>query len=180
MARDIKNTGTAIPAPPKTVVKRGPKVTARSRATRGGARAGTGASAKLSFSYSASDDKDMLAIIELVREGISYQDFLKILADIPFTLSEWAGYLQLSERTMQRNQKENKPFQPIQSERIVELSMLYRYGVEVFGDKGSFDVWLSSKSLALGGRSPKDLLDTKFGISMVKDELGRIEHGILA
>ena len=57
--------------------------------------------------------------------------------------------------------------------------MLYKYGVEMFGDKDNFNTWLNSKSIPLGGSKPKDLLDTKFGISMVKDELGRIEHGIL-
>ncbi len=132
------------------------------------------------FSYETADDKNVLAIIEIVRNGISYKDFNKIADDTPFSLTEWANYLQLSERTIQRNQKENKSFQPIQSERIVELSMLYKYGVEVFGDKDNFNIWLNSKSISLGGRTPKDLLDTKFGISMVRDELGRIEHGILA
>jgi putative toxin-antitoxin system antitoxin component (TIGR02293 family) len=58
--------------------------------------------------------------------------------------------------------------------------MLYEYGVDVFGEKANFDLWLNSKSIALGGRIPKDLLDTKFGVGMVKDELGRIEHGVLA
>ena len=132
------------------------------------------------FTYKSADDKNALAIIEVVRNGISYQDFTKIAEDTPFSLAEWANYLRLSERTMQRNQKENKPFQPIQSERIVELSMLYQYGVEVFGDKDNFNIWLNAKSNALGGRAPKDLLDTNFGISMVRDELGRIEHGVLA
>jgi putative toxin-antitoxin system antitoxin component (TIGR02293 family) len=132
------------------------------------------------FSYKTADDKNVLTIIEIVRNGISYKDFNKIADDTPFSLSEWANYLQLSERTIQRNQKEKKSFQPIQSERIVELSMFYKYGVEVFGDKDNFNIWLNSKSISLGGRTPKDLLDTKFGISMVRDELGRIEHGILA
>lgn len=132
------------------------------------------------FSYDAVDDNNVLAIIDLVRTGITYRDFNKIADDTPFSLTEWANYLQVSERTIQRNQKENKSFQPIQSERIVELSMLYQYGVEVFGEKANFNTWLISRSIALGGRTPKDLLDTKFGISMVRDELGRIEHGILA
>jgi putative toxin-antitoxin system antitoxin component (TIGR02293 family) len=132
------------------------------------------------FSYKSEDDKDLLAIIDIVRNGISYKDFNKIVVDTPFSLTEWANYLQLSERTIQRNQKEKKSFQPIQSERIIELSMLYTYGVEVFDDKDNFDIWLNSKSISLGGRTPKDLLDTKFGICMVRDELGRIEHGILA
>jgi putative toxin-antitoxin system antitoxin component (TIGR02293 family) len=132
------------------------------------------------FTYKSADDKNAFAIIDVVRNGISYKDFTKMADDIPFSLAEWANYLQLSERTIQRNQKENKPFQPIQSEKIVELSMLYKYGVEVFGDKDNFNTWLNTKSNALGGRSPKDLLDTNFGISMVRDELGRIEHGVLA
>jgi putative toxin-antitoxin system antitoxin component (TIGR02293 family) len=132
------------------------------------------------LSYPGADDNNVLAIIELVRQGISYKDFNKIADDTPFTLTEWANYLQLSERTLQRNQKEKKSFQPIQSERIVELSMLYHYGVEVFGDKKNFNTWLDSKSISLGGRIPKDLFDTKFGMSMIWDELGRIEHGVLA
>ncbi len=132
------------------------------------------------FSYKSADDKNVLAIIDAVRTGISFNAFEKIVRNTPFSLAEWANYLQLSERTIQRNQKERKSFQPIHSERIVELVMLYEYGVEVFGDKDNFNVWLNSKSIALGGRTPKELLDTKFGIGMVKDELGRIEHGVLA
>ncbi len=132
------------------------------------------------FSYKSADDKNVLAIIDAVRTGISFNEFEKIVGNAPFSLAEWANYLQLSERTIQRNQKEKKSFQPIQSEKIIELIMVYEYGVDVFGDKDNFNVWLKSKSIALGGRTPKELLDTKFGVGMVKDELGRIEHGVLA
>ena len=132
------------------------------------------------FSYNSADDKNALAIIDAVRTGISFKYFDNIVNNTPFSLGEWANYLQLSERTIQRNQKASKSFQPLQSEKIVDLLMLYKYGVEVFGDKDNFNIWLSSKSVALGGRCPKELLDTKFGIDMVKHELGRIEHGILA
>ena len=164
-SKNNKKTG----APKHIAIKgsRGATVTAKSRPD-------------IFFSYNTTDDKDVLAIVEVVRNGVSINDFNKIVVDTPFSLTEWANYLQLSERTIQRNQKEKKPFQQIQSERIVEVSMLYKYGVEVFGEKDNFDTWLTSRSISLGGRIPKELLDTKFGISMVKDELGRIEHGILA
>lgn len=132
------------------------------------------------YSYQSADDKDVLGIIETVRNGISFSEFEKIASATPFSLAEWARYLQLSGRTIQRNQKERRSFQPVQSERIIELVMLYEYGVEVFGDKHHLNIWLNSASVALGGRTPKDLLDTRFGVDMVKDELGRIEHGILA
>lgn len=132
------------------------------------------------LTYRSADDKNLLYIIELVRSGINPNAFGELTELTPFTMAEWADFLQLSERTIQRNQKEKKAFQPIQSEKIVELAMLYNYGVEVFGDKDNFDIWLDAKSIALGGRKPKELLDTNFGINLVKDELGRIEHGILA
>jgi putative toxin-antitoxin system antitoxin component (TIGR02293 family) len=165
------------------------RMTAQKRALLGGRNNLTQAASKgldqqskpdFIFSYKSADDKNVLAIIDVVRTGISFDEFEKIVGNAPFSLAEWAKYLQLSERTIQRNQKEKKPFQPIHSERIIELVMLYEYGVEVFGDKENFNVWLNSKSIALGGRTPKELLDTKFGVGMVKDELGRIEHGVLA
>jgi putative toxin-antitoxin system antitoxin component (TIGR02293 family) len=134
----------------------------------------------LVFSYKSVDDNNALAIIKAVRSGISFNYFTKLVRSTPFSLAEWAKYLQVSERTIQRNQKESKNFPPVQSEKIVDLAMLYKYGVEVFGNKNNFDTWLSSKSVVLGGRIPKELLDTKFGIDMVKNEVGRIEHGVLA
>lgn len=175
VTKSKKSSVSINPAPNKSVSR---KTTVSARYKR--ARVKTNAQPDFTFSYKSADDKNMFAIIEVVRTGISPQDFNKIIEDIPFSMAEWAKYLQLSERTIQRNQKEKKLFQPIQSERIVELTMLHKYGVEVFGDKDHFNAWLGSTSIALGGRSPKELLDTKFGITMVKDELGRIEHGILA
>ena len=58
--------------------------------------------------------------------------------------------------------------------------MLNKYGIEVFDDQDKFNVWLLTKNVALGGIKPKDLLDSSFGIQLLKDELTRIEHGVLA
>ena len=58
--------------------------------------------------------------------------------------------------------------------------LIYKLGVNVFGDKEKFISWSETKNLALGGVKPKELLDNTFGISLLKDELTRIEHGILA
>jgi putative toxin-antitoxin system antitoxin component (TIGR02293 family) len=135
---------------------------------------------KENLSYTSTDDKGMLSIIDLVREGVSAKEFDAIVDKTPFSPAEWAAILQLSERTLQRYRESKKPFQPIQSERIVELAMLYNYGLQAFGEQQKFNAWLEARSLALGGRTPKELLDTKFGISMVRDALVRIEHGVLA
>jgi putative toxin-antitoxin system antitoxin component (TIGR02293 family) len=131
--------------------------------------------------YRAIDDKNVMSLIEQVRKGVSSTDFYSYILDsISFTLSEWAHFLHLSERTMQRYRTEEKAFEPIHSEKIIELTMLYNYGVSVFGDKESFDLWLGTRNVALGNIAPKELLDTSYGIQVIKDELTRIEHGILA
>lgn len=132
------------------------------------------------ISYRLSDDNSIYRLIDAVRKGIPYTIFHKIMEGSPFNLLEWSQYLHLSDRTIQRIKKEQKSFDPGSSERIVEIVRLYRYGTEIFGQKEKFDRWLETENLALGAMIPKTLLDTSFGIGLLKDELTRVEHGILA
>ena len=131
-------------------------------------------------SYQSLGNRSILSLIHSVRQGISFAVFLKLVNKSPFSISEWSSFLHLSERTMQRYKKEEKTFDPIYSEKILEVSLLYNKGVEVFGDTERFNSWLSANNIALGNVKPKELLDTTFGISLLKDEIGRIEHGVLA
>jgi putative toxin-antitoxin system antitoxin component (TIGR02293 family) len=133
-----------------------------------------------SLTYGTVDDSNVFRLINAIRAGINFPVFDTIAKQNSFTLNEWSGFLHLSERTMQRYQKEKKTFDPSSSERIIEIVLLVRFGVEVFGNSEKFTSWLETSSVSLGGRKPKDLLDNTFGIGLLKDELTRIEHGILA
>lgn len=130
--------------------------------------------------YDLVDDKGILKLIEMVRKGIKFSNFTELVKSSPFDMNEWSGFLHLSERTMQRYKKEKTTFGNIHSEKIVQITLLFNYGVEVFGDKEKFNSWLETNNLALGQIKPKQLLDSSFGIDLVKDELIRIEHGVLA
>ena len=132
------------------------------------------------ITYATLDDKNAYSLINAIKEGIRFSFFEKLAKNIPFTLREWASYLHLSERSLQRFKKEKGTFNTVSSEKIIEISMLNKYGIEVFDDQDKFNVWLLTKNVALGGIKPKDLLDSSFGIQLLKDELTRIEHGILA
>ena len=131
-------------------------------------------------SYNSIDDISVLSLIEMVRKGIGFRAFDKFATQSPFSYNEWSGYLHLSERTMQRYRNEEKTFDPLQSEKIIEIALFYNKGVEVFGTTEKFDLWLDTINLALGKIKPKMLLDNSFGINMLRDELTRIEYGILA
>jgi putative toxin-antitoxin system antitoxin component (TIGR02293 family) len=130
--------------------------------------------------YNATDDKVINDIIALVRQGVSFDDFSKLASKSAFSSSEWSEFLHSSERTMQRYQKEQKSFDSLQSEKIIEIALLQKRGVEVFGSKSKFQNWLETPCLALGDVVPKSFLDSSFGIMLLKDQLTRIEYGILA
>ncbi|MCE7055800.1 DUF2384 domain-containing protein [Algoriphagus sp. AGSA1] len=130
--------------------------------------------------YNTTDDKFINDVISLIRQGVSFEDFDRFASKSAFTNEEWASYLHISERTMQRYQKEQKSFDSLQSEKIVEIALLQKRGVEVFGQKSKFQTWLETPSIALGGLLPKSFLDSSFGITLLKDELTRIEYGLLA
>jgi putative toxin-antitoxin system antitoxin component (TIGR02293 family) len=126
------------------------------------------------------DDNTIFYVISEVRKGIAYSSFINAVKSVPLTLKEWSEILDLSERTMQRYKKEKKAFDTLQSEKIVQVTLLARYGREVFADEKKFNIWLNTESLSLGRIKPKELLDSSFGIDLLKDELTRIDHGVLA
>lgn len=131
-------------------------------------------------SYNSIDNNNVVWLMELVRKGVNYNKFIQFANSGPFNLVEWSGFLHLSERTMLRYKQEEKTFDSLQSEKIIEIAILQKKGTEVFGSTEKFNLWLHTENLALGKNIPKDLLDNTFGINLLKDELTRIEYGILA
>ena len=132
------------------------------------------------LSFETVDEKDIHYLITTTRKGIDFSFFQNIVGTNLFTFNEWSNYLHVSERTLQRYRKEKRTFDPIQSERIFEISIFIKRGIEVFGNIEKLHSWLITDNLALGKIKPKELLDNTFGIVLLKDELTRIEHGLLA
>lgn len=132
------------------------------------------------ITYHASNNKDALFLFNAVKHGIKYSLFNALAVKSPFTINEWTSFLHLSERTMQRYKKEKTTFDPVTSEKILEITLLYKLGIEVFGSSEKFASWLERKNATIGNRKPKELLENSFGIDFLKDELLRIEQGVLA
>jgi len=127
---------------------------------------------------SALSEKSSYDIIQTVREGIPYYVFEKFAISSPFTMADWSGFLELSERSLHRYKKDKKSFDRMRSERIIEIATVLNKGIEVFGDEEKFTQWMNSRILALGGIKPKELLDSSIGIKLLDDELTRIDYGM--
>ena len=118
-------------------------------------------------------------LIELARTGIPKNEVLKMAKHLSFSGKELAIIINLSERTLQRY-PDDKKLEKIASEKAIQLAKLYERGNEVWGDLDRFKGWMRHPNPFLGSKTPLEILDTNFGFEMVLDEIGRIEHGILA
>ena len=121
-----------------------------------------------------------MLMIFIIREGIPYSFFSLIQHYAPFSENDWAGFLEISTKSLQRYKQSSKSFRPIQSEKIIELAEVTNVGLDVFGEMEKFKLWLDTPNFALGGLKPIELLRDSYGKEMVISELTRINYGILA
>ncbi len=120
-----------------------------------------------------------MLIVKLIRSGIPYSLFKHIKDITPFTENDWAIFLDISTKSLQRYKKDSEyVFKPIHSEKIIELAEVTNLGRAVFDSNEQFYTWLNSPSLALGNLKPIELLKDSYGKEMVLNELNRIDQGI--
>lgn len=132
------------------------------------------------LTFKSLDNNNVFKLISTTREGIDYETFDRLAVSFPLNSNDWSRILNVSVRTMQRYKREKKRFDSIHTERLLLIMLLFNKGTKVFGNTSNFISWINSQNISLGGIEPISLLDNAFGINMVKDELTKIEHGILA
>ncbi len=125
------------------------------------------------------DDRRLLSL--MIRAGMPYRLFAEIRSMLPFTEADWAHYLNVSTKTLQRHSTaKDFTFKPIHTEKILEMAELALMGAQVFDSMEQFYMWLDTPTYALGESVPRDLIGDSYGRELVMDELHRIEHGIFA
>lgn len=115
--------------------------------------------------------------IDLIRKGLPKKVFDHLMKRTGLTEDEMAMILHVSKRTLQRRDLSSE-FNPEQSERLIELAKLFAKGEDVFGGPDQFKEWIDTRVLSLGDKKPREFMDTSIGLSILMDELGRIEYGV--
>lgn len=121
---------------------------------------------------------DPVSLINRSKEGIQKSELLALQNEIQLNNEELAHALQISVRALLGYDYAEQLKVRI-AERALALAQLYARGFEVMG-KERFLRWMDKEFIVLGNKKGKVLLDTHFGIQLLLDELGRIEHGVLA
>ena len=119
------------------------------------------------------------AKLEAIRKGldsVAIKDFILLTG---ITQVDLAHVLSLTEPTLRKYIKEGKELNQGISEHMIQLFELFDKGMDTFGSLEQFKNWLPHHNIGIAAR-PIDLLDTMTGISIVMDELYRIDYGILA
>jgi putative toxin-antitoxin system antitoxin component (TIGR02293 family) len=115
--------------------------------------------------------------IEMIRNGVSKNELQEIKDESNLDYDTLSNILSVS-RAKLINKKPTEKFDQVTSERIMLLADVIAYGQSVFEDKALFNTWMKKPSVALGGKTPLEMMDTIYGLQEVKKELGRIEYGV--
>lgn len=116
-------------------------------------------------------------LINHVLLGIEINYFDNILEKTGIQKGILASLLGIDPRTIDNYRKNNKRFNVLEGELLLKLGRLFDFGEDVFEDMSEFMEWLTANSIGLGNKRPLDLINTSTGVSLVSDELMRIEHG---
>ena len=121
---------------------------------------------------------NMMTLIERSKNGVTKEEIKDLQAKAHLTNDQLAAILHLTPRALQKYEP-SEVLRSSVSERALALAQLYARGFEFLGEE-RFLRWMNRAHVSLGRKRPIDLLDTHFGMVLIGDELGRIEHGILA
>lgn len=116
-------------------------------------------------------------LIEITRKGLPKSVVTTLSTILGISMEQMSNLIHVSHRTLQRK-NDTDLLNVYSTEQILEIAEVISRGVDVLGTLETFTSWLHSEVRHLDYQKPINFLDTSFGTNMVKDTLGRIEHGV--
>lgn len=115
-----------------------------------------------------------VSYFSMANRDISKNYIKRVLNISGLTVNELMSIIPVSIDTYKRK----TIFQPAVTEKVLEIEEVYRTGLDAFGE--GFHQWMDAINPALGDLKPKSLLTNSFGIRRLLNQIGRMQHGVLA
>lgn len=116
-------------------------------------------------------------LIQITRKGLPKSVIASVSIILNISMEKMSTLIHISHRTLQRK-ADNELLNVYCTEQILEIADVISRGIGVLGTIDSFSNWLHTELRALNYKKPLDFLDTSFGTKLIKDILGRVEHGV--
>ena len=121
-----------------------------------------------------------ISLLTSSKKGLSAKAALDFIALSGFSKEEFQDTFKTNVKTIQNYASNSSKLDAPLSEKLLKSFSLFDKGIAVFGSADAFHQWLNMPSYGLGDQIPFDLMDTITGISLIEEELIRIEYGDLA
>lgn len=144
---------------------------------------------KLNYQYPEQHVEGTLSIFEepiaayikskpKIPSAFSIDAFMAMSELLPLSQAEWSEVLHISDRTLQRYIKDNKPFEGLHAEHLMQIEALSKKGVALFGSPAKFKAWLMHPKEVLGKTLDFSAVQSFWGVKLLLNELGRMAHGV--
>jgi putative toxin-antitoxin system antitoxin component (TIGR02293 family) len=124
-------------------------------------------------------DKGMFTFDALIRKGIPYAKVAIVKTALNLTDNEFAAYLGISLRTLQRKRDSQGKLSIAEGDRLFRIAKIFALAAQVLEDDDMARKWLHRPQRGLGGRAPIQVIQTEAGAQEVEDLLEKIEYGVL-
>ncbi|WCT13914.1 antitoxin Xre/MbcA/ParS toxin-binding domain-containing protein [Mucilaginibacter jinjuensis] len=123
---------------------------------------------------------NQVALLTSSKKGLEAKAALDFLNLSGFSHQQFQDTFKTTVKTIQNYTNQAQKLDASLSEKILKAFALFEKGIALFGSADVFYKWLHQPAYGLGNQVPFDILDTFTGVSLIEEELIRLEYGDLA
>jgi putative toxin-antitoxin system antitoxin component (TIGR02293 family) len=117
---------------------------------------------------------------EAVHQGFKTKVYKNIIEKAKLSQTEFHNVTHIPISTIKRRLAKEERFSTQESDIMYRLAMLIKLATELFDNEQRALEWMRNSVYGLGGKRPLDMVSTTADFDVVKDLIGRIEHGIFS
>lgn len=117
---------------------------------------------------------------EAVHQGFKPVVYRNLVAKAGLSQNEFHQITLIPVSTIKRRLKNSERFSIQESDAMYRLAMLMKLATELFNDEERALEWMKGSVYGLDGKRPLDMVSTTVDFEIVKDLIGRVEHGVFS
>lgn len=117
---------------------------------------------------------------EAIHQGFKANVYRNIVEKAKLSQSEFHHVTHIPISTIKRRLAKDERFSTQESDIMYRLAMLIKLATELFDNEQRALEWMRESVYGLGGKRPLDMVSTTVDFEVVRDLIGRIEHGVFS